>query len=180
MTKFNVASINTCTEAEGPYKRLCIWFQGCNIRCPGCCNPDYQPFEARHIMSLEELMAVIKEAKTRFEIEGVTYSGGEPTCQQNLSLLTKEIKSLGLGVISFTGRTYEDVPEIFEGCDVVLDGSFKADLPETKRRLLGSENQRIICLTERYKDCIDIWFADHNKVVEVSVGSKIIANWDKF
>ena len=180
MTKFNVASINTCTEAEGPYKRLWIWFQGCNIRCPGCCNPDYQPFEARHIMSLEELMAVIKEAKTRFEIEGVTYSGGEPTCQQNLSLLTKEIKSLGLGVISFTGRTYEDVPEIFEGCDVVLDGSFKADLPETKRRLLGSENQRIICLTERYKDCINIWFADHNKVVEVSVGSEILANGDKF
>ena len=131
-------------------------------------------------MSLEELMAVIKEAKTRFEIEGVTYSGGEPTCQQNLALLTKEIKSLGLGVISFTGRTYEDVPEIFEGCDVVLDGSFKADLPETKRRLLGSENQRIICLTERYKDCINIWFADHNKVVEVSVGSEIIANGDKF
>ena len=131
-------------------------------------------------MSLEELMAVIKEAKTRFEIEGVTYSGGEPTCQQNLSLLTKEIKSLGPGVISFTGRTYEDVPEIFEGCDVVLDGSFKADLPETKRRLLGSENQRIICLTERYKDCIDSWFADHNKVVEVSVGSEIIANGDKF
>lgn len=180
MIKFNIASINTCTEAEGPYKRLCIWFQGCNIRCPGCCNPDCQPFEARHIMSLEELMAVIKEAKTRFEIEGVTYSGGEPTCQQNLSLLTKEIKSLGLGVISFTGRTYEDVPEIFEGCDVVLDGSFKADLPETKRRLLGSENQRIICLTERYKDCINIWFADHNKVVEVSVGSEIIANGDKF
>lgn len=131
-------------------------------------------------MSLEELMAVINEAKTRFEIEGVTYSGGEPTCQQNLSLLTKEIKLLGLGVISFTGRTYEDVSDILEGCDVVLDGSFKADLPETKRRLLGSENQRIICLTERYKDCIDSWFADHNKVVEVSVGSEIIANGDKF
>ena len=75
---------------------------------------------------------------------------------------------------------YEDVPEIFEGCDVVLDGSFKEDLPETNRRLLGSENQRIICLTERYKDCIDSWFDDHNKVVEVSVGSKIIANGDKF
>lgn len=180
MTKFNVASINTCTEAEGPYKRLCIWFQGCNIHCPGCCNPDYQPFEARHIMSLEDLITAIKEAKERFGVEGVTYSGGEPTCQQNLSLLTKEIKSLGLGVISFTGRTYEDVSEFFEGCDIVLDGSFKEDLPETKRRLLGSKNQRIICLTERYKDCIDSWFADHNKVVEVSVGSKIIANGDKF
>lgn len=59
-------------------------------------------------MSLEELMAVIKEAKTRFEIEGATYSGGEPTCQQNLSLLTKEIKLLGLGVISFTLNTDEE------------------------------------------------------------------------
>ena len=131
-------------------------------------------------MSLEELMAVIKEAKTRFEIEGVTYSGGEPTCQQNLSLLTKEIKSLGLGVISFTGRMYKDVSEILDGCDVVLDGSFKEDLPETKRRLLGSENQRIICLSERYKDCIDSWFFDQNRVVEVGIGFKIIANGDKF
>lgn len=180
MTKFNVASINTCTEAEGPYKRLCIWFQGCHIHCPGCCNPDYQPFEARHIMSLEDLITAIKEAKEWFAIEGVTYSGGEPTCQRNLPLLTKEIKLLGLGVISFTGRMYKDVSEILDGCDVVLDGSFKEDLPETKRRLLGSKNQRIICLTERYKDCIDSWFSDHNRVVEVSVGSKIIANGDKF
>lgn len=180
MTKFNVASINTCTEAEGPYKRLCIWFQGCNIRCSGCCNPDYQPFEARHIMSLVDLIEVIKEAKAQFCIEGVTYSGGEPTCQQGLPLLTKGIKSLGLGVISFTGRIYEDASEILEGCDVVLDGSFKENLPETKRRLLGSENQRIICLSKRYKDCIDSWFIDQNRAVEVSVGSKIIVNGDKF
>ena len=27
---------------------------------------------------------------------------------------------------------------------------------------------------------IDSWFADHKKVVEVSVGSEIIANGDKF
>ena len=131
-------------------------------------------------MSLEELMAVIKEAKTRFEIEGVTYSGGEPTCQQNLPLLTKEIKSLGLGVISFTGKMYKDVSAILDGCDVVLDGSFKEDLPETNRRLLGSENQRVICLSERYKDCIDSWFFDQNRVVEVGIGSEIIANGDKF
>jgi len=180
MTKFNVASINTCTEAEGPYKRLCIWFQGCNIRCLGCCNPNYQPFEARHIMSLVELIAVIKEAKTQFGIEGVTYSGGEPTCQENLPLLTKEIKLLGLGVISFTGRMYEEVSNILEGCDVVLDGSFKENLPETKRRLLGSKNQRIICLTERYKDCVEEWFYKKDYLLaEINIGKNIVINGDK-
>lgn len=180
MTKFNVASINTCTEAEGPYKRLCIWFQGCNIRCPGCCNPDYQAFEVRHIMSHEDLIEVIKEAKTQFGIEGVTYSGGEPTCQQNLPLLTKEIKSLGLGVISFTGHKYKEVSEILKDCDVVLDGPFQKERLERRRRILGSENQRIICLTERYKHCIDGWFSDPSRMVEVSIGSNIVANGDTF
>ena len=130
-------------------------------------------------MSLVDLTEVIKEAKARYCIEGVTYSGGEPTCQQNLSLLTKEIKSLGLGVISFTGRTYEDVPEIFEGCDAVLDGQFKEELTETKRRILGSTNQRIICLTERYSSCIEEWFAKTGKIIEVNVGTDIFVNGDK-
>lgn len=62
----------------------------------------------------------------------------------------------------------------------IVEGSFKEDLPETKRRLLGLENQRIICLTERYKDCIGSWFADDNRIVELNVGSKIIANGDRF
>lgn len=131
-------------------------------------------------MSLEDLIEVIKEAKTQFGIEGVTYSGGEPTCQHNLPLLTKEIKSLGLGVISFTGRMYEDVSEILEGCDVVLDGSFKADSLETKRRLLGSKNQRIICLTERYKNCIEEWFYKKDYLLaEINIGKNIVINGDK-
>lgn len=115
MIKFNVASINRCTETEGPHKRLCIWFQGCDIRCNECCNPDYQPFVIRHIMSLDEIISVIKKSIDEFGIEGVTYSGGEPTCQQNLPFLTDEIKKLGLGVISFTGRKYEEVSDLLAG-----------------------------------------------------------------
>ena len=181
MIKFNVASINKCTEVEGPFKRLCIWFQGCDIHCEGCCNPDYQEFIPRNLMSLDDILSIIKEAQDKFGIEGVTFSGGEPSLQQNLPILTNKIKELGLGVISFTGHLYEQVKDCFEGCDVVLDGSYKKDEKETQRRLIGSRNQRIICLTERYSDCIEDWFTNFNvKAMEVSVSNKIIINGDAF
>ena len=77
--KFNVAYIKLCTKTEGPYKRCCIWFQGCNINCIGCCNKDLQPLVPNHIVTLKELVDIVKEAKDKFDIEGITLSGGEPS-----------------------------------------------------------------------------------------------------
>ena len=132
---------------------------------------------AKNILSLEELVAIIREAKDKFGIEGVTYSGGEPTLQQNLSVLTDKIHELELGVISFTGRQYEDVKEVLGNCDMVLDGYFDETQPEMQRKLLGSANQRIVELTERYASVRD-WFVQQTKTVEVNVSSKVIFNGD--
>lgn len=178
MTKFNVASINCCTEVEGPNKRLTIWFQGCNIHCKGCCNPDYQPLVPKHILSLEELLQIVKTAREKFGIEGVTYSGGEPTLQQGLPSLTEGIHSLGLGVISFTGRNYEDVKDVLHDCDVVLDGAYIEELRDKKRRILGSTNQKIICLTDRYLDCEEWFLNESQKTIEVNISDFIVANGD--
>lgn len=178
MTKFNVASINCCTEVEGPNKRLTIWFQGCNIHCKGCCNPDYQPLVPKHILSLDELLQIVKTARDRFGIEGVTYSGGEPTLQQGLPSLTEGIHSLGLGVISFTGRNYEDVKDVLHDCDVVLDGAYIEELRDKKRRILGSTNQKIICLTDRYPDCEEWFLNESQKIIEVNISDFIVANGD--
>ena len=179
MIKFNVAAINCCTETEGPYKRLCIWFQGCDIHCKGCCNPDYQAFVVRNLMTLDELITVIKDAKDKHGIEGVTYSGGEPTLQQNLPELTKAIHALGLGIISFTGYLYEQVQERLAGCDMVLDGAFDESKPETNRRILGSTNQRILCLTDRYESSVDWFLTPSTKSIEINVSGSIFANGDK-
>lgn len=131
-------------------------------------------------MSLDDIISVIKKSIDDFDIEGVTYSGGEPTCQQNLPFLTDEIKKLGLGVISFTGRKYEEVSDVLAGIDLVLDGEYVLGEKETKRRLLGSENQRILCLTDRYKNDIS-WFdiVKNGKSVEVNLSNKIVFNGDK-
>ena len=179
MIKFNVAAINCCTETEGPYKRLCIWFQGCDIHCKGCCNPDYQAFVVRNLITLDELIVVIKGAKEKYGLEGVTYSGGEPTLQQSLPELTKAIHRLSLGVISFTGHLYEQVTDQLSGCDMVLDGAFDESKLESKRKILGSTNQRVLCLTDRYKNCA-AWFNEADmKNVEINVGGMIFANGDK-
>ena len=179
MTKFNIACINRCTETEGPFKRLTIWFQGCDIHCKGCGNVAYQALEIKNLMTLDELIDVIRDAKAQFGIEGVTYTGGEPTLQQGLPQLTEQIKALGLGIIAFTGHQYEDVKNILSGCDIVLDGSFDRLRPEAKRKLLGSENQQIICLTDRYKTVVD-WFNSDGKTIEVNVGTTVFANGDPF
>ena len=91
-----------------------------------------------------------------------------------------EIKKLGLGVISFTGRKYEEVSDVLAGIDLVLDGEYVLEEKETKRRLLGSENQRILCLTDRYKNDIS-WFdiVKNGKSVEVNLFNKIVFNGDK-
>ena len=140
---------------------------------------DYQAFTVRNLMTLDELITVIKDAKEKHGIEGVTYSGGEPTLQQNLPELTKAIQGLGLGVISFTGHLYERVQEQLEGCDMVHDGAFEETKLETKRKILGSTNQRILCLTDRCKDCVDWFLAPTTKSIEINVGSTIFANGDK-
>jgi hypothetical protein len=62
---------------------------------------------------------------------------------------------------------------------MVLDGEFEEAKLETKRKILGSTNQRILCLTDRYKNCVDWFLTPSTKSIEINVGSTIFANGDK-
>ena len=50
-----IAQVVPCTEAEGPGKRFALWFQGCPLRCPGCCNPEFLPFKGGTTKTLREM-----------------------------------------------------------------------------------------------------------------------------
>jgi anaerobic ribonucleoside-triphosphate reductase activating protein len=178
--KFNIACINQCTEAEGPEKRLAIWFQGCDIRCADCCNPELFDIKPAHILSLDKVLEIITEAKEHFSIEGVTFLGGEPTLQRGLAELSIEIKKMGLGIILFSGRKAEEINEELKSTvDIIIDGGFENDKPDNTRNLIGSANQRLIFITGRYQPFKE-WFYSHRpKRMEINISNGLFMTGDK-
>jgi len=172
---FNIATIKICTETEGPFRRFAIWFQGCDIGCTGCCNPECNPLIKMNLMNIDELMAVIEESKTENGIEGVTFLGGEPTLQSNLPELAKRIHQTGLGCILFTGHLIETLDRsIIENIDLIVDGKFDYKQLDTSRNMIGSKNQRIHDITGRYAKCINWFLSKRNYQIEICVNDGLI------
>ncbi len=154
-----IAQVVPCTEAEGPGKRFALWFQGCPLRCPGCCNPEFLPFKGGHTKTLREMLEMIAKAREENDIEGITLMGGEPFAHAKASLaLAQGSRQLGLSVMVFSGYTIEElqlrpeteIAELIATTDILVDGPYIREQPDTERRWIGSQNQRIHFLTTRY------------------------------
>ncbi len=176
--KFNIAYIKLCTKTEGPYKRCCIWFQGCNLNCPGCCNKELQELKPNHIVDIDFLVDIVKKAKDDFDIEGITLSGGEPSLQKDLKEFNKRIRNLGLGIIMFSGKERSILDdELVDTVDLLIDGPFVAENIDNNRILLGSTNKKLSCITERYNDKLD-YFNSPLSIEEVVAEDYIFINGD--
>src|SRR5438270_13231533 len=106
-----VAQTVACTEAEGPGRRFALWFQGCPLRCPGCCNPEMLPFEGGPELPLSDVLRQVLEAGGAQGIEGITLLGGEPLAHApGGSALARGGRSLGPRGMGFTGVTLAVAP----------------------------------------------------------------------
>jgi anaerobic ribonucleoside-triphosphate reductase activating protein len=155
-----IAQMVPCTEAEGPGRRFALWFQGCPLRCPGCCNPEMLPFTGGTEMALREVVAQIEAATYEQNIEGITLLGGEPLAHAaGAAALARAVQERGLTVMVFSGYTLEearqlpdpDIAELLARTDILVDGPYLREQPETRRRWIGSANQRIHFLSDRYR-----------------------------
>ena len=188
MPWLNLASRLHCTEAEGPGRRAALWVQGCNKRCPSCCNPAYLQLEERELVSASSVLEWLENAHLVHELEGVTFLGGEPMLQaQGLAVVAQGAQLLGLSVMVFSGYTRAELEvlqlpgsfQLLRYTDVLVDGPYDANLPEHSRRWAGSTNQQFHYLTARYDDRIEI-DGDVERVVEVRLrtdGSMFINGW---
>jgi len=158
----NVSELLSLTQVEGPSLRACIWVQGCIHACEGCCNKETWAMTKKSLRATEEVCRWLEHAKEA-GAEGLTLLGGEPFLQApELAVLAQKAQGLGMGVITFTGFTHDNllihekngdlqgVSDLLKYSDVLIDGKYDSTKPDRERNWVGSTNQRFIYFTERY------------------------------
>ncbi len=178
-----VAQLVPRTEAEGPGHRFALWVQGCALRCPGCCNPEMFAFERGTVMTVEDLAARVLATPG---IEGLSLLGGEPFSQPGPAAdLCERVRAAGLGIMVFTGFTlaelkaqaHPDVERLLATVDLLVDGRFEKDQPDTRRRWIGSRNQVMHFLTPRYSPDEPRFTAPNTAEVHFVDGKLVINGW---
>ena len=169
--KLRVFNILKKTKVEGPGIRYCIWVQGCSRHCKGC--------QAMHTWAHNggtpyETEDIIKDIiKIKYEIEGITFLGGEPFEQaEALGEIAEAVKNAGLSVLCFTGGILDELKQnpknkkLLENIDLLIDGPFEQDKIDFSRPWCGSSNQRYHFLTDRYSEEI---FTKYKNKVEINI-----------
>ena len=91
----------------------------------------------------------------------MTYLGGEPFAQaEALRTLSRQLRGAGLSTMCFSGHTLrhlrssrrEDWAGLLAELDLLVDGPYIERLRQTDRRWIGSSNQQVNFLTDRYSN----------------------------
>jgi anaerobic ribonucleoside-triphosphate reductase activating protein len=139
----------------GPGRRIVLWTQGCTIHCPGCTNQHIWKKSGGTAYKADEIFEYCIQQEN---IDGITLHGGEPTDQMAALLpLLRKLKSLHYSVILFTGYeiesfTNDQQKEFISYCDLIKYGPFVISQMNRYLQFRGSSNQRIIRISERFKD----------------------------
>ena len=119
-----VHSFQSLGAVDGPGIRFVVFFQGCNLRCGCCHNPDTQNTSGGKEITALEIVEKAKRYKEYFGAEGgITLSGGEPILQADFA---REIfvlaKSEGLNTcLDTSGSLLNDkIKALLDVCDRVL------------------------------------------------------------
>ncbi len=109
-----VGGVVPLSTADWPDELAAVVFcQGCPWRCPYCHNPHLQPAEAAAPVPWGEVARFLESR--RGVLDGVVFSGGEPTLQAGLPAALREVRSMGFRVGlhtagCFPGRLAEILP----------------------------------------------------------------------
>lgn len=152
--------------------RVTLWVAGCTHKCKGCHNPWTWNFNQGKdfIEEQDYILSKLEDWLSRDYVDGITFSGGDPLCQdkQGLESLLDIIqwvrsKFPTKTIWLYTGYVYVDLMkeiyeyenndrfvvlrEILKNIDVLVDGPYKEELRDIAHcPFRGSTNQRLIYL----------------------------------
>lgn len=155
--QIRISDIQHFSVGDGDGIRTTVFFQGCNLHCPWCHNPETVPFEPVLLnyretgktekkgrdVSAEEILPELLEDLDFFEESGggVTFSGGEVMMQADGAVfLAGLLKEHGISVLIDTAG---NVPyAAFEKMNRVADGylyDYKTASAEKYRKVIGGD-----------------------------------------
>ena len=150
--------------------RAVLFVSGCPHHCHGCHNEIAQDYNYGRDFNEQEIIDRICENSI---LKGITISGGEPLCKENISDVLKFIKDVkkvrpNFNVWCYSGYTLEQLQErndketneTLKHIDVLVDGRFMEQKKNPTLKFRGSENQRILDIQK----CLQ-----ENKIVEVAI-----------
>ncbi len=142
------------------------------------------PFTGGTEIVLSDVVEQIEQATHEHGIEGITLLGGEPLAHASgAAALAQAVRLRGLSVMVFSGYTLEEVrrlpdpavAELLAHTDILVDGPYLREQPETRRRWIGSANQRIHFLSDRYRADDPRWLLPNTLEIRLH-GSELTVN----
>jgi pyruvate formate lyase activating enzyme len=100
-----VGGLTPLSSADWPGMLAAVVFcQGCPWRCGYCHNPHLIPSASEHEVPWEDVLTFLRRRQGL--LDGVVFSGGEPTAQAGLADAMREVRALGFKVGLHTGGAY--------------------------------------------------------------------------
>lgn len=150
--------------------RAVLFVSGCPHHCPGCHNKQAQDYNYGEEFNKQEILNRIQKNSI---LKGITVSGGEPLCKENIAEVVdfiKDVKKIkpNFNIWCYTGYTMEELEkredsitqEALNEIDILVDGEFKEAQKDPSLKFRGSKNQRIIDIKKTKKV---------HKVVELAI-----------
>lgn len=164
----NMAGFYDESISNGLGWRAVMFCSGCPHHCPECQNPEAQNYKYGEPFNED---ATIERMKENSILKGITLSGGEPLCPENIKDELHFVKRVKeefpkFNVWCYSGYTYEELKnrndettnEMLKNIDVLIDGRFIQSKKDPELMFRGSSNQRVLNIPMCLKE---------NKIVEV-------------
>ncbi len=103
----NIHGLQKMTLLDFPGRVACtVFLGGCDFNCPFCHNSDLIDGSAKPVMDDKELLSFLEKRKGL--LDGVAFTGGEPTLRKDLADLFRSVRALGYPIKLDTNGNHPD------------------------------------------------------------------------